>query len=38
MKDLLGDRIKSEFEDKTRFYLPEKNFCILRIDRAFHTY
>jgi len=39
MKDLLGDRIKNEFEDKTRFYLPKKNYCILRIDgRAFHTY
>lgn len=37
--DKLGDRIKSEHEDTTRFFLEKKNYHILRLDgKAFHTY
>lgn len=39
MKDELGDRIKSNYEDRTRYMLPRRSYTILRIDgRAFHTY
>jgi tRNA(His) 5'-end guanylyltransferase len=39
MKDALGDRIKSNFEDRTRYYLPRRTYSILRIDGChFHTY
>lgn len=36
--DALGDRIKSQYEDRTRFYLPRRTYTIIRVDgRAFHT-
>lgn len=39
MKDALGDRIKSNFEDRTRYYLPRRTYTILRLDGChFHTY
>lgn len=39
MKDQLGDRMKSYYEDRTRFFLPRRTFTIIRIDgKAFHTY
>ena len=39
MKDELGDRIKSQYEDRTRYYLPRRTFTIIRLDgKAFHTY
>ena len=39
MKDSLGDRIKSDYEDRTRFSLPRRSYTIIRIDgKAFHTY
>lgn len=39
MKDDLGDRIKSNYEDKYRIYLPKKTYVIARIDgKAFHSY
>jgi tRNA(His) guanylyltransferase len=39
MKDELGDRMKSYYEDRTRIHLPRKTFTIIRIDgKAFHTY
>jgi tRNA(His) guanylyltransferase len=39
MKDDLGDRIKNQYENRTRFYLPRRTYTIIRIDgKAFHTY
>lgn len=37
--DALGDRMKRQYEDRWRFYLPRRTYTILRVDgRAFHTY
>ena len=39
MKDELGDRMKSFYENRTRAFLPRRTFTIIRIDgKAFHTY
>lgn len=39
MNDPLGDRIKSQYEIRTRYYLPRRTFTILRLDGChFHTY
>jgi len=39
MVDNLGDRMKSFYEDRTRYYLPRRTYTIIRIDgKAFHTY
>lgn len=39
MKDELGERIKSYYENRTRYYLPRRAYTILRLDgRSFHTY
>lgn len=39
MKDELGDRMKSYYEDRTRIKLPRNSYTIIRIDgKAFHTY
>lgn len=39
MKDDLGDRIKGNYEDRTRIQLPRRTNTIIRIDgKAFHTY
>ena len=39
MKDALGDRMKKNYEDRFRYYLPLRTYTILRIDgKAFHTY
>lgn len=38
-KTALGDRIKENYENRTRFYLPRRTNTIVRIDgRAFHTF
>lgn len=38
-KDDFGDRIKSNYEDRSRFYLPRRTYTILRVDgKAFHSY
>ena len=38
-KDPLGDRIKSQYEDRTRILLPRRTYTIVRLDgKAFHTY
>lgn len=38
MKDALGDRIKSQYEDRTRFFLPRRTYTVIRVDgKAFHT-
>lgn len=39
MKDSLGDRMKSHYEDRFRYKLPRRTYTIIRIDgKAFHTY
>lgn len=39
MKDQLGDRMKGNYEDRTRISLPRRTYTIIRIDgKAFHTY
>lgn len=39
MKDALGDRMKSQYEERTRIKLPRRTPTIIRIDgKAFHTY
>lgn len=38
-KDELGDRIKSQYEDRTRYFLPRRTYTIIRLDgKAFHSY
>jgi len=38
-KDDIGNRMKSAYEDRTRFCLPRRSHTIIRIDgKAFHTY
>ena len=37
-KDSLGDRMKGQYEDRTRYLLPRRTFTIIRLDgKAFHT-
>jgi tRNA(His) guanylyltransferase len=39
MKDDLGDRMKKQYEDRTRYSLPRRTYTIIRLDgKAFHTY
>lgn len=39
MKDELGDRMKTYYEDRSRMYLPRRSNVMIRIDgKAFHTY
>ena len=39
MKDDLGDRMKRDYESRTRFLLPRRTYTLIRIDgKAFHTY
>lgn len=39
MKDELGNRIKRNYEKRTRILLPRRTYTIIRIDgKAFHTY
>ena len=39
MKDDLGDRMKGNYEDRTRYSLPRRTYTIIRLDgKAFHTY
>lgn len=38
-KDSLGDRMKSQYEDRTRYSLPRRTYTIIRLDgKAFHTF
>lgn len=37
--DPLGDRMKRNYENRTRFYLPRHTYTLLRVDgKSFHTY
>lgn len=39
MQDALGDRMKKQYEDRTRYMLPRRTYTIIRVDgKAFHTY
>lgn len=39
MTDKLGDRMKSFYEDRTRYFLQRRAYTIIRLDgKAFHTY
>lgn len=39
MKDNLGDRIKSQYENRTRYFLPRRTYTIIRLDqRAGRSY
>ncbi len=39
MHDSLGDRMKSRYEDRTRYLLPRRTYTIIRCDgKAFHTF
>lgn len=39
MKDSLGDRMKSHYENRTKYKLPRRTYTIIRLDgKAFHTY
>ena len=39
MRDELGDRMKVNYENRTRVLLPRRTYTIIRIDgKAFHTY
>ena len=38
-KTSLGDRMKGQYENRTRTYLPRRTYTIIRLDgKAFHTY
>lgn len=38
-KDELGERIKNNYENVTRYILPKRTYTIIRLDgKAFHTY
>lgn len=38
-KSDLGNRMKSQYEDRTRYFLPRRTYTVIRCDgKAFHTY
>ena len=39
MMDSLGDRMKDQYENRTRFMLPRRTYTLIRVDgKAFHTF
>lgn len=37
--DAINDRMKDQYEDRTRYFLPRRTYTIIRVDgKAFHTY
>lgn len=39
MRDDLGNRMKSQYENRTRYYVPRRTYTIIRLDgKSFHTY
>jgi len=37
--DSLGDRMKSQYENRTRYMLPRRTYTVIRVDgKAFHTF
>lgn len=38
MRDDLGTRMKEQYENRTRYFLPRRTYTMLRLDgKAFHT-
>ena len=38
-KDTLGDRMKADYERRTRILLPRRTYTLIRVDgKSFHTY
>ncbi len=38
-EDSLGDRLKNNYEDRFRFYLPRRTYTLVRVDgKAFHSF
>jgi len=39
VRDDLGDRMKANYEGRSRYYLPRRSYTIIRVDgKAFHTF
>lgn len=39
MEDSLGNRMKDQYESRTRYFLPRRTYTIVRVDgKAFHTF
>jgi len=39
MKDALGERMKEQYEHRTRYLLPRRTYTVIRLDgKAFHTF
>lgn len=39
MKDAINNRMKEQYENRYRLFLPRRTYCLLRIDgKSFHTY
>jgi len=39
MKEAIGDRMKDQYENRTRYFLPRRTYTIIRADgKAFHTF
>jgi tRNA(His) guanylyltransferase len=39
MKDAIGDRMKENYENRSRISLPRRSYTLIRVDgKAFHTY
>lgn len=39
MIDALGNRMKEDYENRTRYYLPRRSYTLARLDgKSFHTY
>lgn len=39
MIDSLGNRMKANYENRTRFFVPRRTYTVIRVDgRAFHTF
>lgn len=39
VRDSLGDRMKGQYEDRTRYLLPRRTYTMIRVDgKSFHTY
>ena len=39
MKDSIGDRMKENYENRSRFSMARRSYTLIRVDgKAFHTY
>lgn len=38
-KDSIGDRMKSQYENRTKYFLPRRTYTVIRLDgKAFHSF